>query len=280
MPSFALLLHLLMARRARFAFMANGFAFVSAGEFQPAGKGTRRTYAGMTGMVLNFGVMTMTGFLTQIGAFRVEGPSEPLAREALRRLPALARHLYLHRACRTGARMTRQLACVSATIQRLPAHLLLIPSSHIDHGAHGMVSVATPSPTAVSAAGAQLLALLLTEQFLGALAECLLAPTTAGFHHELLTRRAWRWVALERAVMAAGKNLAAGLMTRGRGVCAWNVKFWGLGGKQGITLLSAETRARGFVGAGLAFALMTRLFACVEATVEKPSADSAAGVLC
>lgn len=211
-------------------------------------------------MVLNFGVMTMTGFLTQIGAFRVEGPSEPLAREALRRIATLARHLYLHRACRTGARMTRQLACVSATIQRLPAH----------HGAHGMVSVATPSPTAVSAAGAQLLALLLTEQFLGALAECLLAPTTAGFHHELLARRAWRWVALERAVMAAGKNLAAGLMTRGRGVCAWNVKL----------LLSAETRARGFVGAGLAFALMTRLFACVEATVEKPSADSAAGVLC
>lgn len=234
----------------------------------------------MTGMVLNIGVMTMTGFLTQIGAFRVEGPSKPLAREALRRLPALARHLYLHRACRTGARMTRQLACVSPTIQRLPTHLLLIPSSHTHHGAHGMVSVATPSPTAVSAAGAQLLALLLTEQFLGALAERLFAPTATGFHHELLTRRAWRWVALERAVMTAGEDLAAGLMTRGRGVCARDVKFWGLGGKQGITLLSTETRARGFIWTGLACALMTRLLACVEATVEKPSADSAAGVLC
>ena len=88
-----------------------------------------------------------------------------------------------------------------------------------------MIAIAATSTAAVLSARAHRLALLLAQQLLRALAHGLLLPAATRFQHELFARRTRRRVTLQRARVAAGEKLAAGLVTGGSRLGARDVEF-------------------------------------------------------
>lgn len=88
-----------------------------------------------------------------------------------------------------------------------------------------MIAIAATATAAVLPTRAHRLALLLAQQLLRALAHGLLLPAATRLQHELFARRTRRRVTLLRARVAAGKKLAAGLVTGGSWFGAWDVEF-------------------------------------------------------
>lgn len=88
-----------------------------------------------------------------------------------------------------------------------------------------MIAIAATSTAAVLSTRAHRLALLLAQQLLRALAHGLLLPAATRLQHELFARRTRRRVTLQWARVAAGKMLAAGLVTGGSRLGARNVEF-------------------------------------------------------
>ena len=88
-----------------------------------------------------------------------------------------------------------------------------------------MIAITATPTAAMSPARTHRLALLLAQQLLRTLAHGLFLSTTTRLQHELFARRAGRRVALQRARVATGKKLVAGLMAGGSRFGAWNVEF-------------------------------------------------------